>query len=337
VGQAMRRGSGFSGRLGRRGGWVAGAVLAGALGTAAPGAAVTLDWVVVDDPGNAADDTGFGAVGEVFRISATEITNAQYVEFLNAVAAADPNGLFNPEMASSPRGGITRSGTSGSFTYSSVSGREDEPVSFVSFWDALRFANWLHNGEPTGAQEDSTTEDGAYTLTPQGISDNSVERNPGATVFLTSEDEWYKAAYYDPASDTWFDFPAGTDAQIACGAPGAAPNTANCDDAVGDPTEVGSYTGSASPNGTFDQGGNVWEWNEAIVAVPGGSQRGVRGGSFNAAPGSLAAGVRSLQPPGDELDLVGFRVSTVPEPGARLGLLAALGALGLLGWRRRRA
>ncbi len=43
------------------------------------------------------------------------------------------------------------------------------PVNFVSFWDGLRFANWLHNGQPTGAQGNSTTEDGAYTLTAGGI------------------------------------------------------------------------------------------------------------------------------------------------------------------------
>ena len=38
----------------------------------------------------------------------------------------------------------------------------DRPVNYVSFWDAARFANWLHNGQPTGAQGAGTTEDGAY-------------------------------------------------------------------------------------------------------------------------------------------------------------------------------
>jgi hypothetical protein len=56
------------------------------------------------------------------------------------------------------RGGITRSGSSGSFTYNAKPGREDMPVNFVSFYDALRFANWLHDGQGAG-----DTETGTYT------------------------------------------------------------------------------------------------------------------------------------------------------------------------------
>jgi len=102
-------------------------------------------------------------------------------------------------------------GSPGSYTYSPIAGREALPVVFVSFYDALRFANWLHNGQPTGAQDNSTTEDGAYTITAQGISNNSITRNPGATIFLPSEDEWYKAAYYGALSASYFDYPAGSD------------------------------------------------------------------------------------------------------------------------------
>ena len=76
----------------------------------------------------------------------------------------------------SSNGGITRSGGSGSYTYSAIAGRGNMPVNFVSFYDALRFANWLHNGQPTGAQDNTTTEDGAYTITALGISNNSTSR-----------------------------------------------------------------------------------------------------------------------------------------------------------------
>ena len=130
---------------------------------------VTFDWVTVGDPGNPADDAGRGAVAYTYRISQYEVTNAQYTEFLNAVAATDDHGLYNANMANSfpgslGYGGITRSGSSGSYTYTTIAGREGMPVNWVSSYDALRFANWLHNGQATGVQDSTTTEDGAYDM-----------------------------------------------------------------------------------------------------------------------------------------------------------------------------
>ncbi len=307
-------------------------LVAASLFLAPAASAVTIDWVTVGAPGNACDTQSqgcFGAVAETYRISATEVTNAQYAEFLNAKAASDSFGLYNTNMDTNSRGGITRSGSAGSYTYSAKAGRENKPVNYVSFYDSLRFSNWLGNGQGGG-----DTETGAYTLlggTATPSNGLTVTRNAGANIFLTSEDEWYKAAYYDALSASFFDYPAGTDTPTVCAAPGGAANTANCGFVVGDLTDVGSYTGAASPNGTFvDQGGNVWEWNEAII----GSLRGLRGGAFSFNPVVLAASSRSGSFPTSELGLVGFRVASIPEPGT--GLLVMTGLLGLSGWRRRR-
>src|SRR5690606_36112277 len=120
--------------------------------------------------------------------------------FLNAVAADDPAGLYDTRMADSPLGGITRSGAPGSYTYLVKPGRENNPVVFVSFWDAVRFATWLDNGQPVGPQGPATTEDGAYRLAPDDVAANEVARNPGLHVFVPSENEWYKAAYFVPGS-----------------------------------------------------------------------------------------------------------------------------------------
>ncbi len=277
---------------------------------------VTIDWVTVSDPGNPCDpqEQGcFGSVVDVYRISRFETTNAQYAEFLNVVAATDTNDLYNPRMESDSRGGITRNGSSGSFSYSVKFGFANKPVNFVSFWDGLHFANWLHNGQPTGAQDNSTTEDGAYTITAAGIAANSIERNAGAKIFLTSEDEWYKAAYYDVASTSYFDFPAGTDAEPNCAAPSPTANTANCNNAVRTVTDVGAYTGSASPAGTFDQGGNLWEWNEEILPFFEVSGRGDRGSSLaDQAFRTRAAGRGSFNPVFENFR-TGFRVASVPS------------------------
>jgi formylglycine-generating enzyme required for sulfatase activity len=179
-------------------------------------------------------------------------------------------------------GGIARTGSPGRYSYSAISGRGDMPVNWVSFFDALRFANWMNNGQGSG-----DTGTGAYTLSIGP----TVTRNPGAAIFLTSEDEWYKAAYYSASSTSYFDYPAGSDAQTICSTPTATANHANCGGA--DLTIKGSYTGSASPYGTFDQGGNVEEWNEAIY--PGDTRRGYRGGSFDCVAGCLASSNRGYR------------------------------------------
>ncbi len=301
-----------------------------ALAVAAPASAVTIDWVTVGDPGNACDvqtQGCFGAVADTYQISKFETTNAQYAEFLNAKAASDPLGLYNTSMGSG-FGGITQSGISGGYTYSAIAGRGDMPVSYVSFYDTLRFANWLNNGQGSGG-----TETGAYTLlggTATPSNGLTVTRNAGAGIFLTSEDEWYKAAYYDAVATSYFDYPAGTDTQTVCAAPGATANTANCNSAVGDLTGVGSYTGSASPYGTFDQGGNVYEWNEAIIS----GSRAARAGSFFHNASGLAASSRSVSNPTIENEHVGFRVASIPEPAT--GLLVMTGMLALASLRRRR-
>ena len=248
--------------------WLLALNLSFALLLATSGSAVSIDWVNVGDTGNACDDQAQGCFGDVaytYQIAKFEVTNAQYAEFLNAVADTDAFGLYNTNMANVNFGGIVQGGASGLFTYTVVPGRENRAVNWVSFYDALRFANWLHNGQPnTGSQTAATTEDGSYTFSGATTVGG---RNPGAAIFLPTEDEWYKAAYYDALSTSYLDFPAGSDVQTVCAEPTADPNRANCFGSVGRATDVGDYPGSASPNGTFDQGGNLFEWNDASIGA----------------------------------------------------------------------
>jgi len=317
---------------------------------AGPAGAVLIDAVIVGDPGNAADvapncvEANCGSVADVYAIGAYEVTNAQYAELLNAVADSDPNNLYNPSMSSDARGGITRGGSPGSYSYAVKAGRANNPVVFVSFYDALRFANWLHNGEPNGAQGAGTTEDGAYTITPAGISNNSITRNPGALAWLPSESEWFKAAYYDPDLGIYYEYPAGSDGVPVHEAPPGGANSANYwsgtyaltgsgsfDNNFNYLADVGSYAGSASPVGTFDQGGNVWEWNEVVTN---GNERGVRGGGWDDQNAYLSASIPAGDPPTNEAYDVGFRVA--PEPGADGLAVAAAAALSLAAARSRR-
>ena len=299
-----------------------------------PASAVTMDWTFVGNPGNDCDPqyaglACFGSVTREYHIGKYEVTNAQYTEFLNAKATADSLGLWNVSMNASPYGGISRTGSSGTYVYSATAGRANMPVNFVTFFDALRFANWMNNGQGSGS-----TETGAYTLlggTATPSNGDSVTRNLGATIILPNEDEWYKAAYYS-ASGVYFDYPTGTDTATTCSAPTGTTNRANCNNSVANLTGAGSYTGAASPYGTFDQGGNVLEWTETIVTDGVLSNRVLRGGEFQHSSLDLHAGTKSHGHPTNAAGLYGFRLVMIPEPST--GLLVIVGLLGLAVRRR---
>jgi sulfatase modifying factor 1 len=84
--------------------------------------AVTVATVPIGNPGNSPDTrfsnvnhpAGVGSVVQSFNIGKTEVTNTQYVAFLQAVAASDPYGLYSTSMSSDTLGGIVRSGATGS-------------------------------------------------------------------------------------------------------------------------------------------------------------------------------------------------------------------------------
>lgn len=205
-------------------------------------ASITMDWVNVGNPGNAAETlTGYGAVAYAYQIGKHEVTNSQYGAFLNAKGASNSGAIYNADMAST---GIAQTGSSGSFNYSVTSGFENKPVVHVSWFDAARFSNWLSNG-----QGDGDMETGAYTL--NGATSGIITANIGAQVYIPTEDEWYKAAYYSAANTSYSLYPNGQNTITTA--------DANYQNSVASTTDVGSYTGHGSSYGTFDQGGNVWE------------------------------------------------------------------------------
>ncbi len=294
---------------------------------------ISIEMAPVGNAGNAADTTGnpnpAGAVAYEYKIGKYEVTNAQYAAFLNAVAATDAIGLYNGNMGSDARGGITQSGASPNFTYAVKPNMGTKPVNFVSWYDCLRFCNWLHNGQPTGPQDGTTTEDGAYTLTGAAsiaVGTDPIHgangRNAGASFWLPGEDEWYKAAYHEPgaSSDSYWLYPTRSDSApaVATADPfgnidNDTANIANYSSGAdwngqdGNVTTVGSGgAGSQSFYGVADMGGNVWERNEQIF----GANRGVRGASWiESSHGSLRTSNRGQDSPSVENSSYGFRVA----------------------------
>ena len=292
-------------------------------------------WAVIGNPGNSADNTGYGSVNYEYSIAKYEVTNTQYAEFLNAVKA-DPNGsdgLYNPNPLVPSYYGITYNSNSDSYAIKShtldqpQSGYkfyENKPVTYVSWYDALRFINWLNSGN---------TEYGAYDLSIQATNPENIIRLSGAKYWLPSEDEWYKAAYYDPdlygAQGGYWDFPTGSNITPTAESPEGGTNSANYNNALTtNPalSDVGSYSNAESPYGTLDQGGSLYEWNEALVYD---IYRGLRGGSWKNEATMLASYDRAGSSPTNEGWAFGIRVAssldnTVPEPTTILLLTVSI-------------
>jgi sulfatase modifying factor 1 len=236
--------------------------------------AVTIDWIDVGDAGNLADNTvGYGSVGYDYQISKYEVTINQYTAFLNAVAATDTYNLYNTFMGSSENiKGIERSGTDGSYSYSVIADSGNRPITYVDWFDAARFSNWLTNGQATGAQDASTTETGSYAL--NGATSGIIVAGDG-DYRLPTEDEWYKSAYYDPTKgeaddgDNYWDYAMRLDNLVDNSTSAnykdgdyATTQSPNYYPSVNYLTDVGSYSDQDSYYGTFDQSGNVNEWTD---------------------------------------------------------------------------
>jgi formylglycine-generating enzyme required for sulfatase activity len=307
------------------------------------------EFVTVGDPNNTADTTTYGAVSQTFDIMKFEFTNQQYVQFLNSV---DPNGnqtngIYNASMGTDARGGI--SFTSGAATGSKYAVRlnmGNKPVNYVSWFDAARVSNWLHNG----ATSVSSMETGAYTLN-NATTGNALALNIGAKFFIPSENQWYKAAYYKGGSTNAGYWPYATQSSTlpgsvtanstGDGSAGSSGNFANYNRAAdwGSPVQDGNVTtvgtnGGPSAYGAFDMIGNVSEWNDLDSSSS--SSRGIRGGIWINNSSFLSSSSRFDGGPSLEFNFVGFRVASlsssappaVPEPSMMVvGMVFGLGGL----------
>ena len=316
-------------------------VTAGACALASSATAmIEIDTSYVGDIGNANDSTGYGGVSYDYHVGTYEVTNSQYVSFLNAKGSTNAHGVFNGNMESQSYGGIQQDGTGVGgdlFTYSVKSGMGNKAVNYVSFWDAARFTNWLTNGQGSGDTESGMYNLGGVTHPTNGSVTRQLDFSAGQNgVAVASEDEWYKAAYYQPVgaggdTDSYWLYPTASNATPSNDLVGIDPgNNANCYQAgytVGAPTyltDVGEFENSASYYGTFDQGGNVREWNDAIVSS---GSRGLRGGAFNNDDPSLQSSNRSNGNPSVEFFAIGFRVSSlapIPEPSTYAAIFGCL-------------
>jgi len=253
-------------------------------------------------------------------------------------------------MATDPAGcGIVRSGSSGSYTYSVAAEKANLPVNNLTIGSAMRFCNWLHNGQPVGDQNASPTEDGAYTL--NGATSDALlapmTRNVGAKYFLPTDDEWYKAAFYKGDTETYNLYPTNTSTKPGTTLPDATGNNANYGSTIYSPNttarslSVGSFESTTSYYGAYDMGGNLAEYTEIQGTGSAVTRKLLLGGNYTSSTNAAALAINgnslSWFAPSSLNAPYGFRVfAAVPEPGTLAMLVMGAFGMGLFAWKKRR-
>jgi formylglycine-generating enzyme len=220
-------------------------------------------WMTIGDPGNEAqsfinryhgrhEGDGFGAVGYTYQIGKYAVTIADWQRFLN-----DPNanskGPFHQNFAHW-NDGIRSVG-------------QLAPVVSVSLHQAAQYANWLSTGDATK---------GTYSINEEGMieSVNRDFRNASGEAFvIPTENEWFKAAYFDSETGMYSLFAHGEDEAPTITSDGVT--GWNYGHTEGAPffTVWDVNKGTPEQNGTVSMMGNVWEWVEDLEGV-------VRGGRY---------------------------------------------------------
>ena len=203
-----------------------------------------------------------------------------------------------------------------------------QPTASSSWYEAAKFANWLTSGN---ALQGAYGFSDANTFT--GVDRATVLTTYGTIYVLPTEDEWYKAAYLKSDGSGYTTYATGDSVPTAG-------TEANYNGVNSEAWNVGS--GIEENNGTYDMGGNVFEWGESAfdgTLDDPNESRVRRGGSWSSSS-SLQSSGRSKSVPANEKNFIGFRVASVsaavavvPEPSS-VGLLV-IGAMGCVLRRKR--
>ncbi|MFK7910129.1 MAG: SUMF1/EgtB/PvdO family nonheme iron enzyme [Akkermansiaceae bacterium] len=271
--------------------------------------------------GNVADDTGYGAVPSNFRMGVNEVSR-QMVESYNASGGGPQISIYDLGAAIG------------------TPNRPDMPATGISWNEAARFVNWLNVSKGHApAYKFAGNVDANENITLWSVSDSGYDssnkfRNSNAYYFLPSDDEWYRAAYYDPSAAQYWNYATGSDSAPTEVAGGTTPETAVYVGAgLPGPADI-TNAGGLSPFGVMALNGNANEWLESAGTQPNDSsteRRAYRGSDWTRQAVFADNNWRGDTLPTAEISTQGFRVASVPEPSTCL-----LGLLGMLGIFRRR-
>lgn len=254
----------------------------------------------------------WGPIGDVayeYRMARTEVTVSQYLEFVQAYAAA------NPAVPNSI-------GFTGTNIYRNSQGQ------YVAFGDALhvasdmgwlyaaRYCNWLHNGKAMNIEafENGAYDTSTFVQSPDGTWSGQSVHHPDAMFWIPTLDEWTKGMHYDPHKNGenqpgyWL-YPTMSDEPPIGGLPGTPGAQTGAGEYPGGETfrlfPVGSYPDTQSPWGLLDGSGGEREYVATGITLDVGFTRGT---ANTAVPPFLR----------DRLDILGGLGPLFPSGGLRL-------------------
>jgi len=284
--------------------------------------AFSLDFARVGETSNSSDLTGYGAVPYEYRIGVYEIS-------FNDISKATAGGMSN--VSAGPWTG-------------------DLSAANISWYEAAAFVNWLNTSKGKQAAYNLMWDGVAWSMDLWNSADawqlggENLYRHKNAFYFLPSENEWYKAAYYNSVGSNYFLYPTGSDTP-----PTPVTSGTNADTAVYDwvsfpvigPTSV-TTAGGLAPFGTMGQAGNVSEWMESAydgVNSLSFENRVLRGGDWYDPAFNLSVWHRVAADPSGEGQTIGFRVASapaevIPESATWVSAALLLSGAALLKWRR---
>jgi formylglycine-generating enzyme required for sulfatase activity len=258
----------------------------------------SLDFVTIGNPGNTNDTTGYGGVSYNYQIGTYTISQ-------NQVNAAASNGLL----------GMPTGDWIG-----------DQPATSISWYQAAAFVNWLNTIQGYTPAYNLTYSNGSYSMalwpTNQAWTNGGTNlyRNANCVYFLPSENEWYKAAYYDPNKNNgaggYWPYPTGSSNAPTAVASGISAGTAVYNNVVSVPASV-YKSGGFSPYGTMGQGGNAWQWMEGAysgINTNAAANRLDRSGDWVDPAFAMQSSNRnsgSAHPPSLTQNVLGFRVARI--------------------------
>jgi len=285
-----------------------------------------ISFVQISQTNNATDPASgsrYGAVPYEYRTSINEISQ-------NMITKATASGLANV--------------TAGAWT------NQNQPAANINWYEAAAFVNFLNTNSGKTAAYNLSWSGTAWSMTLQSSSNawtlggTNLYRNKDAYYFLPSENEWYKAAYYNPAGSNYFLYPTASSSvptPVASGTGGTNAGTAvfflGGSGITNTAPAVVTAAGGRSPYGTMGQGGNVRDWIETAADGLNNSPtelRSMLGGFWGDEAFVLSSTNRYSRDPLGENNWLGFRVASVPEPSTYALLLLGAGAMYL--WKRRR-